>query len=101
MKQVLVSDGDIQVGDVPAPTPDPGEVLVAVEHLTISAGTETTVVERSNMSMFREVLIDPENFKRGIELLREQGFWQKKRSRRSEMGLDSAATGIIARVSRR
>jgi predicted dehydrogenase/threonine dehydrogenase-like Zn-dependent dehydrogenase len=74
MKQVLAKGGDVFVQDVPAPTVGPRNVLVHVAWSCVSAGTELAGVRLSGMPLYRRALKQPENVRKVLELMRDQGI---------------------------
>ena len=73
MKQVLIKDGGVIVDEVPAPEAGPKNILVQVEYSCISAGTEMAGVALSGMPLYRRALKQPENVKRVLDMMRDQG----------------------------
>src|SRR4051812_27062062 len=86
MKQVVLRNGSPVVGDVPAPAPAPGYVLVATQASVVSSGTERTAV--SEGSIVRRVLRNPELVRMGLEHLREQGLRDTVRRTRNLAAAD-------------
>ncbi|MGI9302863.1 MAG: bi-domain-containing oxidoreductase [Gammaproteobacteria bacterium] len=74
MKQVLVQGGDVIVRDVPAPQVDNKNILVRVEYSCISVGTEMTSVRMSGLPLYRRALKQPENVKRALAMVEDQGI---------------------------
>ena len=56
MKQILINRGATVVEEIPAPLIEDDHVLVEVAYSLISAGTETSNIEESNKSLFRNPL---------------------------------------------
>ena len=73
MKQVLIKDGAAVVEEVPAPAPAPTNVLVQVEYSCISVGTEMAGVALSGMPLYRRALKQPENVRKVLDMMRDQG----------------------------
>lgn len=73
MKQVLIRSGAAIVDDIPAPAVSAGNVLVAVSHSCISVGTEMAGVRNSGMPLYRRALAQPDNVKRVLEMVKDQG----------------------------
>ena len=73
MKQVLLSQGEIIVEDLPVPTIKSGEVLVKTAFSLISAGTEISGKKNSEGSFIGKILSDPQKLKKGLNILKEQG----------------------------
>lgn len=95
MKQVLIKAGSAVVEDVPAPHVGHKNILVRVTHSCISVGTEMAGVKMSGLPLYRRALKQPENVKRVLEMMRDQGV---KRTMDRVMGKLSAgsATGYSA-----
>jgi len=74
MKQVLLSQGEIIVEDLPVPTVKDGEVLIKTAFSLISAGTELSGKRSSEGSLIKKILSDPEKLKKGLSILKEKGF---------------------------
>lgn len=73
MKQVLIKGGSVIVQDVPSPKVGSGNVLVQVTHSCISVGTEMAGVKMSGMPLYQRALKQPDNVKRVLEMVRDQG----------------------------
>jgi polar amino acid transport system substrate-binding protein len=75
MKQIVqdLKTGEIKVVEVPAPTPQPGHLLVRNRFSALSPGTERVGVRSSSLSLIERIRERPELIKRGIEVLRERG----------------------------
>lgn len=73
MKQVLIRAGSAVVEDIPAPKVSPGSLLVQVRHSCISVGTEMASVRSSGLPLYRRALQQPDNVKRVLEMVRDQG----------------------------
>lgn len=95
MKQVLIKAGAAIVEDVPAPQVGRMNILVRVTHSCISVGTEMAGVRMSGLPLYQRALKQPENVKRVMEMMRDQGV---KRTMDRVMGKLSAgsATGYSA-----
>jgi predicted dehydrogenase/threonine dehydrogenase-like Zn-dependent dehydrogenase len=95
MKQVLIKAGAAIVEDVPAPQVGRMNILVRVTHSCISVGTEMAGVRMSGLPLYQRALKQPENVKRVLEMMRDQGV---KRTMDRVMGKLSAgsATGYSA-----
>jgi predicted dehydrogenase/threonine dehydrogenase-like Zn-dependent dehydrogenase len=74
MKQVLIQGGRAIVADVPAPHVGPKHVLVRVSHSCISIGTEGASLTTSGMPLYQRALKQPENVKRALAMVRDQGI---------------------------
>lgn len=73
MKQVLVQSGGVIVQDVPAPQVSSKNILVRVAHSCVSVGTEMAGVRMSGLPLYKRALKQPENVKRVLEMMRDQG----------------------------
>ncbi len=95
MKQVLIKAGTAVVEKVPAPLVGRKNILVRVTHSCISVGTEMAGVKMSGLPLYQRALKQPENVKRVLEMMRDQGV---KRTMDRVMGKLSAgsATGYSA-----
>lgn len=95
MKQVLIKAGTAVVEEVPAPLIGRKNILVRVTHSCISVGTEMAGVRMSGLPLYQRALKQPENVKRVLEMMRDQGV---KRTMDRVMGKLSAgsATGYSA-----
>lgn len=74
MKQVLIKGGEVVVEEVPAPKVSPKNILVAVTCSCVSVGTEIASVKMSGLPLYRRALKQPENVKRVLEMVRDQGI---------------------------
>ena len=73
MKQVLIKGGAAVVEEVPAPQVGRKNILVRVTHSCISVGTEMAGVKMSGLPLYQRALKQPENVKRVLEMMRDQG----------------------------
>lgn len=73
MKQVLIKGGAAVVEEVPAPKVGSKNILVRVTHSCISVGTEMAGVRMSGLPLYQRALKQPENVKRVVEMMRDQG----------------------------
>ena len=74
MKQVLIRGGAVHVEEVPAPEVQARSVLVRTTHSCVSVGTEMAGVRMSGLPLYRRALKQPENVKRVLAMVREQGI---------------------------
>ena len=74
MKQVLIKHGQAILEEVPAPTVEPGAVLVRVHYSCISSGTELSGIKSSGMPLWKRALKQPENLKKLIRMVAAQGL---------------------------
>lgn len=95
MKQVLIKSGSAFVEEVPAPKVGRKNILVRVTHSCISVGTEMAGMKMSGLPLYQRALKQPENVKRVLDMMRDQGI---KRTLDRVLGKLSAgsATGYSA-----
>lgn len=74
MKQVLVKSGSVGVAEVPAPGAGPRSILVRTAFSCISAGTEMANVRMSGLPLYKRALKQPDNVKRVLQMVRDQGI---------------------------
>ena len=74
MKQVLIKQGQAIVSDVPAPSIEPGTVLVRLDHSCISAGTELSGMRSSGQPLWKRALEQPERVRQVVDLVGKQGL---------------------------
>lgn len=74
MRQVFIKGGEAVVGIVPAPMPSSKNVLVRLAHSCISSGTELASVRVSGLPLYQRALKQPDNVKRVVEMMRDQGI---------------------------
>ncbi len=76
MKQLLqnMRTGQAIVADVPVPSPRPGTALVRTSASLVSAGTERTVVEFAEKSLFGKAKSRPDLVRQVISKARREGF---------------------------
>jgi polar amino acid transport system substrate-binding protein len=104
MKQLTqnMKSGELKVEDVPPPSLKTGGVLVKNYYSLISAGTEKSKVELGKKSMLQKVRSRPEDVKRVLSEVRQQGIlatYKKVMSKLeapSAMGYSSA--GVVISV---
>lgn len=95
MKQVLIKGGSAVVEEVPAPTVSAKSVLVALTYSCVSVGTEMAGLKMSGMPLYRRALKQPENVKRVLEMMRDQGIRRTLDRVRGKLSAGSA-TGYSA-----
>ena len=106
MRQLIkpLNKGDASVVEVPAPTPKPGEVLVATAASLVSAGTERATVEFANKSLIQKARSRPDLVKQVIEKAKRDGVLtalDAARSRLSEpIALGYSSAGSVISVGR-
>ncbi|MEW6200543.1 MAG: Gfo/Idh/MocA family oxidoreductase [bacterium] len=74
MKQVFIVGGSVEVRELPAPTVEAGNLLVAVAYSLVSTGTEIAGLKGSQQKQIKKVLLDPKLIKRGLRMLATRGF---------------------------
>src|SRR4030065_1793830 len=74
VEQVLIKQGRAVVEEVPAPLVEAGTVLVRVRSSCVSIGTEMSAVKASGEPLWKRALRQPENVKKVIEMLAEEGI---------------------------
>lgn len=74
MKQAIIKSGVVNAETVPSPIVGNGEVLIHLEYSCISAGTEMSSVNNSGKSLLRRALDQPENVKKVIDSMRNDGI---------------------------
>jgi predicted dehydrogenase/threonine dehydrogenase-like Zn-dependent dehydrogenase len=95
MKQVLVGGGKAWAAEVPAPQVSPGSVLVRVERSCISVGTELAGLRMSALPLYQRARRQPENVKRVLAMIQEQGLATTLERVRGKLSAGSA-TGYSA-----
>ena len=102
MKQVINKKGSISVGEVPAPTCGPGDVLIAVTHSLISSGTETHTLNVTGQNLVSRAKARPDLVKKVVERVKQQGIMaayravQEKVNEYKSMGYSAA--GVVLEV---
>jgi predicted dehydrogenase/threonine dehydrogenase-like Zn-dependent dehydrogenase len=74
MKQVLIKDGTVFVEEVAAPQVGTNGLLVRTLFSCISTGTELSAVVNSGMPLYRRALKQPEQARRVLSMMKEQGI---------------------------
>lgn len=104
MKQVLIKDGSVYVADVPSPQVGERSVLVRVAYSCISAGTEMASVQMSGLPLYKRALRQPDNVRRVLQMMREQGFGHTLNRVRGKLAAGSptgySAAGVVVAVGR-
>ena len=95
MKQVLILGGQATVADVPAPMCSPRNVLVRVRYSCISAGTEGAGMQMSSLPLYRRALQQPENVRRVVQMIKDEGIKHTVDRVRGKLAFGSA-TGYSA-----
>jgi predicted dehydrogenase/threonine dehydrogenase-like Zn-dependent dehydrogenase len=75
MKQVLqnLADGSVSSAEVPAPSPGPGEVLIATRRSLVSAGTERMLVEFGRKHWLDKARSQPDKVRQVLDKARTDG----------------------------
>lgn len=73
VKQVLIKGGEAIVEEVPAPHVGTRNLLVAVRASCVSIGTEVTGLKMSGLPLYRRALRQPDNVKRVLEMMHDEG----------------------------
>jgi len=101
MKQIVQSyrSGNLEVADVPAPTPASGEVLVRTTVSLVSAGTEKAVIELAKKSLIGKARARPDLVKKLLLKVRREGPISAARAAFSRLDspvpLGYSCTGVI------
>ncbi len=76
MKKVLqnLRDGQTKLVDVPAPRPNPGNLLIATQRSLISAGTERMLVEFGHGSLLAKARSQPDRVIQVLDKMRTDGL---------------------------
>ncbi len=102
MKQVLIRSGEVNVADVPAPCVDPKTILVQVLTSCVSVGTEMASVKMSGLPLYRRALKQPENVKKVLAIVKEQGLKRTVQRVRGQLNAGSptgySAAGVVLEV---
>jgi predicted dehydrogenase/threonine dehydrogenase-like Zn-dependent dehydrogenase len=102
VKQILLRGGHAVVEEVPAPVCGAHSVLVRVAYSCVSAGTETTRLRMSRMSLFRRAVAERDRAKQVLNSGRDQGFARTYRRVRDQLSAGLAigysAAGTVVEV---
>ena len=102
MKQVLIKKGKAIVDEIPAPMVDAGNVLVKVAYSCISAGTEMAGIKSSGQTIIQRALRQPQNIKKGLNMIKQKGILKTKNVLKSTFELGSptgySAAGTVVEV---
>jgi len=105
MKQILQNtrSGEISVEEVPAPTLQPGRVLIRTAASVISAGTERTAVEDAKKNLLTRAKERPDAVKKVIDRVKTEGiaaaYSAVKAKLDSSVALGYSASGIVTAVA--
>lgn len=106
MKQVLqfVDSGATKVQELPAPVCGPQEVLIANSASLISAGTERAVIELAKRSLLGKARERPDQVRRVLQKLRQEGVIDTLRQVRARLqqpiALGYSSAGVVLEVGR-
>ena len=102
MKQVIIKKGKVIVDEIPAPMVSPGNVLVKVAYSCISAGTEMAGIKSSGQTIIQRALRQPQNIKKGLNMIKQKGILKTKNVLKSTFELGSptgySAAGTVVEV---
>ena len=102
MKQVLIRAGNAVVADVPAPCVDPKTILVQVHYSCVSVGTEMASVKISGLPLYKRALKQPENVRKVLALVKEQGLSKTLKRVQGQLNAGSptgySAAGVVLEV---
>lgn len=105
MRQVLLRDGRAVVEEVPAPTLEPGRVLVRTAFSVLSAGTERDILAATESPALLAQAVDPDRLRRALGILRQEGpggLLDRLRARKAptEAAPGYAASGRVLAVGK-
>ena len=102
MKQVLIKSGAAVVEEVPAPQVSKKNILVAVTHSCVSIGTEVAGLKMSGLPLYKRALKQPDNVKRVLEMMRDQGVKRTMDRVRGKLSAGSptgySAAGVVIAI---
>ena len=104
MQQVVAKAGGVEVVDVPAPTNNEDEILVANAYSVVSTGTESVTIERTEPRSYLDVIKDPKLMRKAYRRLRGSGVKntleavRESRAPKNVLGYSSA--GVVLSVGR-
>lgn len=101
MQQVIqnIRNGELTLCDVPAPSAQPGTVLIANQASLVSAGTEKMIMDLAKKSLLGKARERPDHVRRVLEKVRNEGLLttiqqvRKKLDEPMTMGYSSA--GVV------
>ena len=78
MRQILqnLGDGRAELAEVPAPKIRPGHLLIKTIVSLVSSGTERSVVELGQASLFQKARKQPEKVKQVLGKVKNEGLFQ-------------------------
>jgi len=87
------------VTQLPAPLGQPGHLLIANERSLVSAGTEKMVIELAKKSLLGKARERPDQVRRVVEKIRNEGFFDTLRQVREKldepMTMGYSSTGVV------
>lgn len=102
MKQVIVSEGQVGLQDVPAPMVHPGTVIVRMDHSCVSVGTEMSGVHATGRSLVQRVLDQPKHVQKVVDLVRTDGLSSAVRLVRERLSVELptgySGAGVVVEV---
>src|SRR5437867_7746156 len=105
MKQIAqYQDGQLELQEVPMPTPPVGNVLVRTTHSVISVGTEKMKVAQARMNLIQKARTRPDQLRKVLDTARNLGWrsaLEKVRNRlETPTPLGYSASGVVVDVDR-
>src|SRR5271157_84212 len=104
MQQVVAKAGGVEVIEVPSPTNNDDEVLVANAYSVVSTGTESVTIERTEPRSYLDIIKDPKLVGKSYRRLRGSGVKSTleavRESRAPENLLGYSSAGIVLAVGR-
>src|SRR6266404_2813444 len=103
MKQIaLYQDGQLELQEVPMPTPPVGGALVRTTHSVISVGTEKMKVAQARMNLIQKARARPDQLRKVLDTARNLGWrsaLEKVRNRlETPTPLGYSAAGVVVEV---
>lgn len=102
MKQVIVSEGQVRLVEVPAPLASAGTILVKMHHSCISVGTEMSGVKATGRSLLQRALQQPKHVKKVVDLVRSEGLTHTVRLMQERLSVELptgySGAGIVVAV---
>jgi predicted dehydrogenase/NADPH:quinone reductase-like Zn-dependent oxidoreductase len=76
MKQIIqsIKNGQMEIADVPAPTVQPGTILIRTVNSLISAGTERMLIDFGRSNIVSKVLSQPEKVRQVLDKIKTDGI---------------------------
>lgn len=88
MKQVIVSEGQVGLQDVPAPMVLAGTIIVKMDHSCVSVGTEMSGVQATGRSLAQRALDQPKHVQKVVDLVRSDGLSSAVRLVRERLSVE-------------